>query len=466
MLKKYYAVFGPALRVLDALILSGSWMLAYYFRKHFPLSIMHTALPPFKEYRAYAIVIIFLWATVFSIADLYSSKRMTRRTVEAYKVLRAHWFALLVFIALTYLVSTYKLSRGVFLYFFVMSTTLIVGCRLALRNLLRKLRARGFNLQKVMIVGVGPAAQHTYEKLKRHPELGLDIIGFVAGPYDKVEEKIFGKPVLGTIAEITDLIRKHGATKIVVALSRSEGALLEKVLERVKEEFVDLTLVPDIYDYVALGCEVEDFDGLPMVSLNETPIMGLNLFLKRIFDVFIAAVALLIWSPVMVILSVIIKSTSKGPVFYKQERMSLNGKSFSMLKFRSMRMDQSGDVEILTKQGDPRVTAIGRFIRKTSLDELPQFFNVLKGEMSIVGPRPERTWVVEEVRSQIPKYMFKHKVKAGITGWAQINGWRGNTSLEKRIEYDLYYIKNWSLLFDLKIIFLTLFKGLVNRNAY
>lgn len=463
MLKKYYSVFGPAHRVLDALILVVSWVMAYYLRTHYPLSIMQAAMPPFHLYASYSIVIVLLWGTVFSIENLYSSKRMTRRTVEAYKVLRAHILSLLIFISLTYLVAAYKLSRGVFVYFFFIGGFLLVYSRILLRNSLRAMRAKGFNLQHVLIVGTGAAAQQVFSKLNRHPELGLNFVGFLG---DKPKNWSHGVPVLGPISQVGQLVRTHRIDKLVVALPRNEGAELETVLNELKDEIVDLILVPDIYEYVALGCEVEDFDGVPMVSLNETPIIGINLFVKRVCDVLVSLVAIFMFGPLMLVLAALVKLTSPGPVLFRQERMSLNGKRFAMLKFRSMRTDQPGDVELLTRKDDPRVTSIGRFMRRTSLDELPQFFNVLKGDMSIVGPRPERTWVVEEVRTKIPRYMLKHKVKAGITGWAQVNGWRGDTSLEKRIEYDLYYIKNWSVLFDLKILVLTVFKGLINRNAY
>lgn len=464
MLKKYYSVFGPAHRVLDALILVSSWILAFYLRKHFPLAIMHTELPTFSRYAAFAIVMVLLWGTVFSVEDLYSSKRMTRRTVEAYRVLRAHSLSILIFIALTYLVTAYKLSRGVFVYFYFISGFLLVYSRIILRNALRAMRAKGFNIQRVLIVGTGSAAQQAFRRLSQHPELGLQFVGFVGeAPAGKWPHDV---KIVGRVEQTAELVARFDASKVVVALPRAEGAQLETILNDLKDEIVDLILVPDIYEYVALGCEVEDFDGIPMVSLNETPIIGINLFVKRLCDIALSFFAIAVSSPVMLVIAAAVKLTSRGPVFYRQERMSLNGKRFGMLKFRSMTVDQAGDVELLTKKNDPRVTSIGQFIRRTSLDELPQFFNVLKGDMSIVGPRPERTWVVEEVRTKIPRYMLKHKVKAGITGWAQVNGWRGDTSLEKRIEYDLYYIKNWSVLFDLKILFLTVFKGLINRNAY
>lgn len=463
MLRKYYSVFGPAHRVLDALILVISWVAAYYLRLHYPLSIMTNAIPPFEEYAAYSIVIVLLWQMVFSVSNLYSSKRMTRRTVEAYQVVRAHSLSIFIFITLTYLVATYKISRGVFLYFYFISAFALVYSRIILRNVLRYLRTRGYNLRHVIIVGTGQAAEHAFKKLNRHPELGLKIDGFISTGGSAIARC---SPLLGDVSQIAELVQKHKPDKLVVAFAPNESMHLATVLSALKDEMVDVILVPDIYEYVALGCEVEEFDGLPMVSLNETPIVGINLFAKRVSDVILSLVAIGLVSPLMLALTALIKLTSRGPVFYRQERMSLNGKRFLMLKFRSMTVDQKGDVELLTKKDDPRVTAIGKFMRKTSLDELPQFFNVLKGDMSIVGPRPERTWVVEEVRSRIPRYMLKHKVKAGITGWAQVNGWRGDTSLEKRIEYDLYYIKNWSMLLDLKILFLTVFKGLINRNAY
>ncbi len=462
MLKKYYSVFGPALRILDASILIASWFIAYYLRKYFPLSIMRSELPPLHEYGAYSIVIVLLWGTVFSISNLYTSQRMTRRTIEAYKVIRTHFLSLLIFIALTYLVTAYKLSRGVFIYFGFLSGFLLVACRLSLRNNLRRLRARGYNLQRVLIVGTGLAAKEAYHKLTKHPELGLQVLGYIGNNTTAIE----GTPVLGSVEKISEMIKKHKVHKLVIALSRAEGPLLERTLNSIKDEIVDVILVPDIYDYIALGCEVEDFDGLPMVSLNETPIMGVHFFLKRATDICLASFALFLFFPIMVLIAVWIKLFSKGPIFYSQERMSLNGKRFKMHKFRTMSVDQMGDVEVLTKKDDPRISPIGHLLRSISLDELPQFLNVLKGDMSIVGPRPERTWVVEKLRNQIPRYMLKHKVKAGITGWAQVNGWRGDTSLEKRIEYDLYYIKHWSMVFDMKILFLTLFKGFINRNAY
>lgn len=464
MLKKYYSVFGPALRTTDSLILAVCWVIAYFLRRDYPLAIMTNAVPPFELYWPYIILILLLWGTVFSISGLYSSNRLTRRSIEAYRVLRAHSISLLIFIALTYLVAAYKLSRGVFVYFGLMSSVLLVGTRIGLRNWVRRLRARGYNLQNVLLVGTGTSARETLKKLSTHPELGLKFVGLIG---DSKKEAVESLPVLGSFEEISTVIEKYKIQKVIIALSRSEATALEVILKNIKDEVLDVILIPEIYDYIALGCEVEDFDGIPLVNLNDSPLMGWRAFLKRILDFAAAGLALLVLSPILLLLAALIKLTSKGPILFKQERMGLDGKTFSMLKFRSMRTDAEQTTgPVWAKQNDVRRTGFGTFLRKTSLDELPQFWNVVRGDMSLVGPRPERPVFVSKFRNEIPHYMLRHKVKAGITGWAQINGWRGDTSLEKRIEYDLYYIKNWSMIFDLKILFLTLIKGFINRNAY
>jgi Undecaprenyl-phosphate glucose phosphotransferase len=465
MLKKYYAVFGPALRVLDILILSTTWIAAYYLRRDYPLPLMRNAIPPFENYVGFLALILLLWGAVFNASNVYSDRRLVRRTVEAYRVLRAHAISLLIFVVLTYLFSTYRLSRGVFIYFGFLSAVLLVLVRVFLRSWLRSLRAQGLNLQKVLIAGTDAAAIRVFHNLNRHPELGLEFLGFVGALPASQSERLPLK-LLGEFADTPKLVKKLGVQKIVIALSRNEYPQIDQILGKLKDEMIDVVLVPDLHEFLVLGCEVEEFDGLPMVSLNETPMSGANMVFKRIMDIVLTSTGIVLLSPVLLIIALAVKLSSKGPVLYRQERMSLNGKKFHMLKFRSMSVDQKGDVEVLTKKNDPRVTAIGKFIRKTSLDELPQLFNVLRGDMSLVGPRPERTWVVNQLRDKIPSYMLKHKVKAGITGWAQINGWRGDTSLEKRIEYDLYYIKNWSLVFDCKILLLTIIKGFINRNAY
>lgn len=280
-------------------------------------------------------------------------------------------------------------------------------------------------------------------------------------------QKVSGKPVLGTFTQIGEWVHQHQPDQVLIALPRDQSADLDRILELLRDETVDIQLVPDLHEYVTLGCEVEDFDGLPIVNLNDTPLNGWGSYAKRLTDLGVSIVALVILSPLLLLIALFIKLTSRGPILYRQERMGLDGRTFQMLKFRSMKVNaEVGTGAVWATQGDQRRTLMGQFLRSTSLDELPQFWNVLCGEMSLVGPRPERPVFVHQFRKEIPHYMLRHKVKAGITGWAQINGWRGNTSLQRRIECDLYYIRNWSYSLDWKILFLTLWKGFIHKNAY
>jgi Undecaprenyl-phosphate glucose phosphotransferase len=307
------------------------------------------------------------------------------------------------------------------------------------------------------------------QRLDKFPELGVRVSGVIVheSTYSQGVSKIARKPVIGAYSEIRSLVHRLQPDQVLIALPRTQYADLDRILESLKDETVDLQLVPDLHEYVTLGCEVEDFDGLPIVNLNDTPLNGWGAIAKRLTDILVASVALVALLPVFLLIAVLVKLTSKGPILYRQERMGLDGRTFHMLKFRSMRVDAEVHTgAVWAQQGDHRRTRMGSFLRATSLDELPQFWNVLRGDMSLVGPRPERPVFVQQFRKEIPHYMLRHKVKAGITGWAQINGWRGNTSLQRRIECDLYYIRNWSYVLDWKILFLTLWKGFINKNAY
>ncbi|MEO5968489.1 MAG: exopolysaccharide biosynthesis polyprenyl glycosylphosphotransferase, partial [Bdellovibrionia bacterium] len=273
--------------------------------------------------------------------------------------------------------------------------------------------------------------------------------------------------VIGHFGQIREFVRKRNPDQVLLALPRSQYADLERILELLKDETMDVQLIPDIHEYITLGCAVEDFDGLPIVNLNDSPMNGWGSLAKRTTDIALSSIALLVLSPLMILIALAIKIFSPGRVFYKQERMGLDGRNFKMIKFRSMAPNaEASSGAIWAQPNDQRRTKLGIFLRSTSLDELPQLWNVMRGDMSLVGPRPERPVFVTQFRQEIPHYMLRHKVKTGITGWAQVNGWRGNTSLDRRIECDLYYIRNWSYFLDIKIIFLTLWKGLVNKNAY
>lgn len=466
MLKRYHQIVGGVFRIVDACVIGGVWLLAYFLRFYFPIIEVTKGFPALSTYAALTPLVIGLWALVFSAMKVYQSQRMLRRTHEAHLLLKAHSVALLLFIALTYLFSEYKYSRAVMVYFGALGAFLLVFFRLMLRNGLRSVRKRGFNLRHMIALGEGRAVETLIQRIQKFPELGIRVIGVVVHE-SSTATQVLGRPVLGKFSDIAKIAQETKADQILIALPRNQYSDLDRVLEALKDETVDIQLIPDVHEYVTLGCEIEDFDGLPIVNLNDSPLNGWGGLAKRITDALVSAVALIFLSPVLLLLAIAVKLTSKGPIFYKQERMGLDGRTFQMLKFRSMRVDaeaQSGAV--WAKAGDDRRTPIGALIRATSLDELPQFFNVLVGDMSLVGPRPERPVFVHQFRKEIPHYMLRHKVKAGITGWAQVNGWRGNTSLDRRIECDLYYIRNWSYLLDWKILFLTLWKGFINKNAY
>jgi Undecaprenyl-phosphate glucose phosphotransferase len=466
MLKRYHQTVGLAFRAIDACVIAAAWILSYWLRFTLPVIEVTKGFPKFSTYAALTPLIVILWQMVFSSARLYQSQRMLRRTHEAFLVLRAHCFAMLLFISLTYLFSEYKYSRGVMLYFGILGGFALVALRLAVRNTLRNLRRKGYNLRFAIVIGEGPAVETLIWKLKRFPEIGIQVYG-VIGPRDLAIASLQGAPILGDYSRILEIIRTRRPDQVLIALPRRHSNELDAILKSLKDEPVDIQLVPDIHDYVTLGCAIEDFDGLPIVRLNDSPLDGIGSMVKRSTDFILAAIGLFILSPVMVLLAILVKATSKGPIFYGQERCGLDGRSFFMWKFRSMQEDAEEETgAVWAKHGDHRRTPIGSFLRETSLDELPQLWNVLRGEMSLVGPRPERPVFVQKFRGEIPHYMLRHKVKAGITGWAQVNGWRGDTSLERRIECDLYYIRNWSYLLDLKILLLTVWKGFVNKNAY
>jgi Undecaprenyl-phosphate glucose phosphotransferase len=272
--------------------------------------------------------------------------------------------------------------------------------------------------------------------------------------------------LLGTLSEVAEIAQRERVDHLYVTLPLEEHTKLLDLMEITSREFIDVKVVPDILQFIALRARLEDLDGLPVININEIPLQGFNAWVKRGLDVVLSTAAMVLLAIPFAIISALVKWTSPGPVFYQQERMGLDGKAFTVYKFRSMHEDAEGTTgPIWAGDDDPRATALGRWLRKMDLDELPQFWNVLKGDMSIVGPRPERPFFVEQFKHRIPQYMLRHKVKAGITGWAQVNGWRGNTSLEKRIEYDLYYIENWSVTLDLKIMWLTLVRGLFQRGV-
>lgn len=466
MLKRYYQVFGSVLILTDALGLVAAWLLAYYLRFYTQIVPVTKGIPPFSRYVALTVPVVLLWVAVFSYYRLYRTSRITRRTTELGHVLQAHLLATGIFVILTWVITEYRFSRVVIGYFMVLAGMWLLFSRLSLRNLLRRLVKHGYKARPVVVVGTGASALASVDRMRRMPELGIVVKGFFSR--DGKPDPSLPAPVLGAYSQVAEMSGKQqDLCEIIIALPRSEAMEQDAILRALGDTIHDIYLVPDLYEYIVVGCTVEDFDQVPVLALNESPIDPMGAFWKRVFDLSCSLAALLVLSPLMVLISLMVKLTSRGPVFYGQLRMGLDGSTFRMWKFRSMKIDAEKETgAVWAKKDDDRRTLVGAFLRATSLDELPQFWNVLVGDMSLVGPRPERPEFVHQFRGKIPTYMLRHKVKAGITGWAQINGWRGDTSLEKRIEFDLYYIRNWSMAFDVRILLLTPFRGLVHKNAY
>jgi len=328
------------------------------------------------------------------------------------------------------------------------------------------LRKKGYNRRRVVIIGAGDNGDKLLSTLKNNPQFGLVVTAVFDNNGDKDNEVRRGVDVQGPITDVKKYLEVRDIDSVFISLPMSAERRIKDALDALNNYTGDVRFVPDIFGYQLINHSVTEIAGIPVVNLRESPLRGFNRLIKWFEDKIMALSLILILSPVMLLISVAIRITSPGPILFKQRRVGWNGEEFDMLKFRSMVVTDEAERDILTKKNDPRVTKIGKLIRKTSIDELPQLFNVLKGDMSLIGPRPERSWVVRIMMNEIPNYMQKHMVKAGITGWAQVNGWRGNTDLAKRIEHDIYYIENWSLLLDLKIIFLTVLKGLVSKNSY
>jgi len=363
--------------------------------------------------------------------------------------------------------GAYEVSRLVWALFLVLTVALCYTSRATVRAVLEHRWRNGVGLKRILIAGTSEVARHVVDKMLQHGELGYRIVGFVDDRAGGDHLGYRGLPLLGTLAELGEILGREQVDQLYIALPLDEHIKMLELIEVANREFVDVKVVPDLLQVIALRARIEELDGLPIININDVPLQGLNSLVKRAVDVGIAAVALVGMTVPFAVIAALIKSTSPGPVFYRQERMGLDGRPFGVYKFRSMLVDAERDTgPVWTREDDPRRTPVGRVLRRFSLDEFPQLWNVLRGDMSLVGPRPERPFFVEQFKQHIPQYMLRHKVKSGMTGWAQVHGWRGDTSIEKRIEFDLYYIEHWSVALDFKILWLTVIRGFFHRHAY
>jgi Undecaprenyl-phosphate glucose phosphotransferase len=461
VLKAHSRVFEQVTLAADLALVAGCWLGAYALRFH---AFGDGDVPLFRDYALQLVPILAVWAVAFKAFDLYRPHRLSSHLMEWADIAKASTLGVLVLIAImTFAYRDYEYSRAVIVIFWAASIVAASLSRAVFREALRFARRRGYNQRYAVVIGGGDPAVEVLRVLKRRPDIGVRVLGLLGDKREGVPETQW----LGAPEEIRAVLDARQVDIVIIALPHTDYPRLTGILSEIGDDPVAIHLVPDVFSLASLRGGIEEFETLPIIHLRESPLYGWNRVLKRSFDLVAGTAALVVALPFMAAIAVMIRVASPGPVLYRQERMGLDGRRFRMLKFRTMRIDAEAETgPRWAVPDDPRRTGVGAFLRSTSLDELPQLVNVLRGEMSLVGPRPERPSFVEEFRRRVPGYMLRHKVKAGITGWAQINGWRGNTSIEKRIEYDLYYIERWSLAFDLKILMLTVWLGFRNRNAY
>jgi Undecaprenyl-phosphate glucose phosphotransferase len=448
----------------DASMLTLAFALAYVTRFEGPIPVRY-GLPPLEETLLSLATVLVVFPVTYRQSQLYTTNRARTHIGEVFEVFKATIMATLIVVALTYFTRE-RYSRLMLAFLSGYAFVLVSAVRLVLRAVLNEVRRRGFNLKSILVIGAGELGQRVIDTVEGHKELGFRVAGLLTLRREKVGQQVLGVPVLGHVNDVERVLDTHPVDQVIIAVPLEDQAAVKPLMEQLALRTVDVKVVPDLYQYITLYGGLEEFGGLPIISLQGDPMTGWNMVAKRVFDVLFALVAIGVSAPIMLAVALAVKLTSRGPLLYKQERMGMDGHTFHILKFRTMRVDAEASGAMMASKEDSRRTPIGTFLRKFSLDELPQFFNVLWGDMSLVGPRPERPVFIEEFKKQIPRYHLRHKVKAGITGWAQINGLRGQTSIQKRIEYDLYYIENWSLLMDLKILIRTALGGFLSKNAY
>jgi len=462
VLKAHSRLFQHLALVTDLVLIAICWLGAYAVRFNL---FGHGDIPPFSDYALQLLPILIVWAVAYKTFDLYRPNRLGSHLAEWFDIAKASTLGVLVLVAgMTFLFRGYEYSRLVILMFWMASIVSVSFSRAAFREVLRFARRRGYNQRYAVVVGGGEPAAEVLRVLDRRRDTGIQLLGLLS---DKPEAE--GAPVrwLGGIDEIRAVLTSQSVDIVIIALPHSDYPRLTTVLNEIGDEPVAIHFVPDLFGLASLRGGVEEFESIAFIHLRESPLYGWNGVLKRGFDLVFGTAGLLLALPIMAAITIAVAIASGRPILYRQERMGLDGRRFGMLKFRTMVADAEAETgPRWAVRDDPRRTQVGAFLRAWSLDELPQLFNVLRGEMSLVGPRPERPSFVEDFRRRVPGYMLRHTMKAGITGWAQINGWRGNTSIEKRIEYDLEYIARWSLGFDLAILLRTLWLGFRNRNAY
>ena len=465
MIKENQKHFNRIHVVLDAFVIVVSYFIAWMIK--FLFMDQDVGALPFRIYAAAILPIVLVYLLLYYIFSLYTPKRVQGRRLEMWNIVKANTVGIALILGALYLIKMMHFSRELLAIFYFVNILLETGLRNLIRYFLRSMRKNGYNLKHILLVGYSHAAEEYIDRIIANPQWGYKIRG-ILDDHIEAGTEYKGVKVLGRIANLMVILPQNRLDEIAITLGLNEYYRLEEIVALCEKSGVHTKFIPDYNRVIPTKPYTEDILGLPVINIRHVPLTNTYYaFLKRTMDIVGSVCAIILFSPVMLFSAVMIKLTSPGPLIFKQERVGLHNQPFMMYKFRSMEV-QAPEKEKTrwTVKDDPRVTGFGKFMRKTSIDELPQLFNVLKGEMSLVGPRPERPFFVEKFKEEIPRYMIKHQVRPGITGWAQVNGYRGNTSIRKRIEYDLYYIENWTLGLDIKILFLTVFKGFINKNAY
>jgi Undecaprenyl-phosphate glucose phosphotransferase len=448
----------------DLVLTAVAWVAAYYVRFESGMFPIRKEVPDdYFCFRNLPLVLV-LSAVAYHLTGQYTINRFRRFREEVIAVLKGTaLLSLLVMASTFYLHDPYE-SRLTMMLFSVLTASNVLVMRRLSWAAVKQLRMRGYNQTRAVIVGTGRVARKTAWALRHANWMGIKNLGFIEDQPTRWTDDL---NILGTISDLPTLIQKYQVEHLFISLPMSRYQDARRVYDALSRSLVEVHLVADVPNLAGLSLTTTNLDGLPVIGLRESPHFGLNVIVKRVMDILLALVALAVLGLPMLVIALLVKLTSPGPVFYRQERCGLNGQPFQMLKFRSMRVDaekQTGAV--WARKDDPRRTLFGTILRKTCADELPQLINVLMGDMSLVGPRPERPVFIQQFSKTIPNYMVRHSVKSGITGWAQVHGWRGNTSLRKRVQYDLYYITHWTPWLDIRILWMTVFRGIFHRNAY
>lgn len=472
MIKNNQQHFNRLHVVFDAIVVVLSYAFAWWLKFASGIVDREIGVLSFEFYMKALILIVPLYLFLYYAFNLYTPKRVQGRRLELSNIIMANTVGILIVFAGFFLVLSYSedaknFSRSMFVYFYVLNIVFEEIERLFIRAFLRSIRRRGYNQKHILLVGYSKAAEQYIDRIKQNPQWGYDVQGILD---DNIARGTIykGVKVIGSIGNLEYILPQNKLDEIAITLGLEEYYKLSKIVAECEKSGVHTKFIPDYGNIIPTRPYTEDLLGLPVINIRYVPLSNtFNALIKRLTDIIGAVVCIIVFSPLMLASAILVKTTSQGPLIFKQERVGLHNKPFKMYKFRTMYVQtEEEEKKGWTQKNDPRVTRVGAILRKTSLDEFPQLFNVLKGDMSLVGPRPERPQYVEKFREEIPRYMIKHQVRPGMTGWAQINGYRGDTSIQKRIECDLYYIENWTLGLDFKIMFLTVFKGFINKNAY